>query len=162
MTFKVRRGIETDAEGMARVHFEAVQGTARAFYPPEVIESWAQLPDQPRQEQFRRAISGGEEVFVVAEGDEGIVGFGSLAPGLQELRAVYVDPRVGRRGAGGRILAELERLAADHGIHVLHLDSSLNAEAFYARHGYEVVGRGTHRLSSGSEMACVSMRKDEI
>jgi hypothetical protein len=37
--------------------------------------------------------------------------------------------------------------------------ASINAEAFYARHGFAVVERGTHRLHSGVEMACVRMRK---
>ncbi|MCO6441650.1 MAG: GNAT family N-acetyltransferase [Nitrococcus mobilis] len=84
---------------------------------------------------------------------------GSIAPRLHELRAVYVDPRVGRCGIGGRILEELERLALAHGIPALHLDSSVNAEAFYSQNGYEVVEKGVHRLSGGAEMACVRMKK---
>lgn len=155
----MRRGTETDAEGMSRVHFEAVRRTASAFYSSEVIESWAHTPDDVRREQFRRAIAGGSELFVVAEAEGGVVGFGSIVPGLHELRAVYVDPRVGRCGIGGRILKELERLALTQGIPALHMDSSVNAEAFYSQNGYEVIEKGAHRLSDGTEMACVRMKK---
>jgi hypothetical protein len=35
----------------------------------------------------------------------------------------------------------------------------VNAETFYAKHDYEVGARGTHRLRSGHEMACVKMQK---
>lgn len=57
MAVRVRRGTETDAEGMSRVHFEAVRQTAAAFYPSELIKSWTHTPDDTRQEQFRRAIA---------------------------------------------------------------------------------------------------------
>ena len=158
----IRPAVAGDSEGIARVHFEAVRGTASASYPPEVIESWGRPPDDSRRELFRATIAGGEELVVVAETDGAVVGFGSIVPALQELRAVYVDPRAGRRGVGGHIVAELERLARARRLPELHLVASLNAEAFYTRHGYEVVERGIHRQSSGTEMACVKMKKSLV
>jgi putative acetyltransferase len=64
-----------------------------------------------------------------------------------------------RRGVGSGILVRLEQLALGHGVEELRLDSSLNAEAFYQRHGYEVVERGVHRLGTGREMAAIKMKK---
>ena len=75
------------------------------------------------------------------------------------LRAVYVHPRVGRRGVGAKILEQLEQAAVDLRLPELELEASLNAEAFYRRHGYEVLKRAIHRLASGHGMACVKMRK---
>jgi hypothetical protein len=41
----------------------------------------------------------------------------------------------------------------------LHLTSSLNAEGFYAAHGYEVRERGEHTLRTGYRLAAVKMHK---
>jgi hypothetical protein len=35
----------------------------------------------------------------------------------------------------------------------------VNAEAFYRRAGYEIVGQGVHLLGGGIEMASVKMRR---
>jgi putative acetyltransferase len=157
--FRLRPGIEADAEGMSRVHFGAVRVTAAPFYPSDVIESWSRQPDETRHQQFRDAIAKGDEMFVVSYNASEMAGFGSLAPASAEIRGVYVDPRFDRRGIGSSILRELERMAAQRGIQGLHLDASVNAESFYARHGYEAVARGTHTLGRGTPMASVRMRK---
>jgi putative acetyltransferase len=159
---RLRPGTEADAPGISTVHFEAIRGTAAAFYPPEIIDSWSRAPDEARFEQLRRSIAGGEAMFVVADDDGDVLGFGSVVPSSHELRAVYVHPRAGRRGIGARILEQLEQLAIARGVPELHLDASLNAEAFYARHGYQVIERGIHRLANGVEMACVKMRKSLV
>jgi putative acetyltransferase len=156
---RVRSASGADAEAIICTHFAAVHQTASEFYPPEVLNSWSRQPDEARYEQIRRAIAKGDELFVVAEDASGVVGFGSIVPSLQELRAVYVHPRLARRGVGARILQELEALAvATHCGH-LQMDASVNAEVFYSRHEYEVVSRGVHRLASGHEMACTKMMK---
>jgi putative acetyltransferase len=142
------------------VHFEAIRGTAAGFYPPEVIEGWAPPVDDGRREQFRRALASGDERFFVAEHAEAVVGFGSIVVSLHEFRSLYVHPHFGRRGIGGAILRELERLASRRGLSTLHLTATVNAEAFYARHGYCVLGRGIHRASTGAELACVRMQKN--
>jgi len=159
MDVDIRPAVVADATAIIDVHFAAVHQTAASFYPRAVLDSWSREPDEGRYEQIRRATANGEELLVVAEDASGIVGFGSIMPTLQELRAVYVHPRAGRRGIGSRILIQLEQLAVDRGVFQLQLDASVNAEAFYRRAGYEIVERGVHRLSSGHEMACFKMKK---
>src|SRR5512134_1078711 len=100
------------------------------------------------------------EFILVAETAAGVVAFGSIVPQLRELRAVYVHPDAGRRGIGSQVLGELERLALESGVSQLHVDASINSEAFYQRAGYEVVGRGLHGFRTGHEMACVKMVKN--
>ena len=39
------------------------------------------------------------------------------------------------------------------------MDASLNAEEFYLIHGFAVVERGEHTLTTGTRMRCVKMRK---
>ena len=155
----VRPAVDTDAEPIVHTHFAAVHQTASDFYPPEVLESWSRQPDETRYQQIRQAIAKADELFLVAEDGSGVVGFGSIVPELHELRALYVHPRIARRGVGANLLVHLERLAVSRQCAYLQMEASVNAEAFYGRHGYEVVERGVHRLSSGHEMACVKMKK---
>jgi putative acetyltransferase len=156
---EIRPATAADAVAIIDLHFAAVHETAAAFYPHEVLDSWSRLPDEARYQQIRDAIAKGEELFVVAQDASEVVGFGSIMPSLQELHAVYVHPKVGRRGIGSRILIQLEHLARERGVLQLQMDASVNAEAFYQHAGYEVVERGVHRLSGGHEMACVKMKK---
>jgi putative acetyltransferase len=158
-TIHIRSASPTDAAAIIRTHFAAVHETASEFYPAEVLNGWSPEPDEARFEQIRQAIAKGDELFVVAADASGVVGFGSIVPSLQELRAVYVHPRIARRGVGASILQELERLAVEDDCVQLQMDASVNAEAFYSRCGYEVVSRGVHRLASGHEMACTKMKK---
>jgi putative acetyltransferase len=157
---EIRPATLADAEAIVAVHFAAVHHTAAAFYPPDVLDRWSRQPDERRFEQIRRAVARGEELLVVARDSSGVVGFGSIVPSLQELHAVYVHPRAGRRGIGARILVELERLAIERGVVRLQMEASVNAEAFYQRGGYEVVERSVFPLGGGIEMASVKMKKE--
>jgi putative acetyltransferase len=146
---------------MLTVHRAAVRGTAARWYEADVIEAWAPHALQAaRIEELSRRIESGEERAVVARDASGaIIGFGSIAPDARELRAVYVAPDHGRAGVGGAILRELEVQARRHGLVELAMDASLNAEAFYRRHGFASVGRGEHVLRGGQRMACIRMHK---
>jgi putative acetyltransferase len=156
---RIRPADPADAADVGEVLFEAIRQTAAASYPAEVIASWATPVDAGRIEQIRQAIAGRDELCLVAEHEAKVVGFGSIVPAAGELRAVYVHPAVGRSGVGSALLLELEQLARARGLPELHMDASINAEAFYAHHGYLVVARGVHHMSSGGQMACVKMRK---
>ena len=156
---EMRAATANDAIAIIDLHFAAVHQTAATFYPPEVLESWSSQPSDVRYQQIRQAVEKGDELFVVAEDASGVIGFGSIVPSLNELRAVYVHPRAGRRGIGSRILLQLECLAVNRGVLQLQMDASVNSEAFYRRAGFEIVERGVHRLRSGREMACVKMKK---
>ena len=113
---KIRPGTAGDAKVIIDVHYAAVHQTAATSYPVEVLDSWSRRPDEARYQQIRGAVAKSEELFVVADDSSGVIGFGSIVPNSSELCAVYVHPKLGRRGIGSRILAELERLAVDRGM----------------------------------------------
>lgn len=155
----MRRAVTADAEAIVRTHREAVCNTARHHYPPDVLEAWALSLTDESYHRVREEIADEEMVIVVAEANSCIAGFGMIVPADEELRAVYVDPAFGRHGVGTAVLKCLEEQARERGLAVLHLSSSLNAAAFYEKHGYVVIQRATHRLRFGHEMACVRMTK---
>ena len=58
-----------------------------------------------------------------------------------QVRFMAVDPAWACKGLGSRILAELERRAVEKGAERVVLNSRDEAQKFYRRHGYEVVGK---------------------
>ena len=156
---RVRLAKPADAARVTSVHHAAVHTTAAVTYPADILDHWSGPVTPRRIENLRAIIVGGEETVLVAEIDGEILGFGSVVPSNNELRAVYVDPGAGRHGIGTRLVEALEAIAVRRGIGHLDLDSSLNAEQFYHRLGYRVRSRGTREITSGVQMPCVHMRK---
>jgi putative acetyltransferase len=150
-----------EARLFLEVHHAAVRGLAAGAYPPDVVEAWAPLP------VTAEAVAGflanrDREVRLVASLAGAVVGAGAFVPGTAELRACYVAPAAARRGVGSALVRAIERFAADGGLAFLELDSSVNAEPFYAALGYEVRWRGEHVLRSGLRMACARMRSRRL
>ena len=86
-------------------------------------------------------------VFVVATSDGDPVACGGvqqIAPGVAEIKRMWVDPEWRGAGLGSRMLAHLEERARDLGHHRVHLDSNgtlVEAIALYAKAGYQPVAR---------------------
>lgn len=148
-----------DAAGIVKVHYAAVHQTAKLFYSEDVINGWSRPIDNARIEQFQRTVENPDEWLIVAKQNNLVVGFGSIVTKNNELRALYVHPSFGRRGIGAKILTILERQARSLELMYLQMNASINAEAFYRKHGFEVTEYTTHQLGSGQKMACVKMRK---
>lgn len=149
----VRQATERDAEGILEVHVRSVSEICGSHYPPEQIDEWA---GSKTAEFFRASMAEGE-VFVVAEADSRIVGFGVLADA--ELRALFVDPQNTGKNIASQILEMLEQMAIEMGLRELHLKASLNAVEFYRRKGYHGEKPVGHELASGTKMACIAMSK---
>ncbi|CAF1173222.1 unnamed protein product [Adineta steineri] len=154
----------SDVKNILGIHYAAVHGsTTSNFYSQNILQSWSpSTRDERRLKQLHQAIRDNTEIIIVAESTATgmIMGFGSVVPSQQELRAVYVDPTFARQGVGTKIITSLEELAVHHVAHKLHLDASLNAESFYCHHGYSIVERAIHRLNSGIDMDCIKMSKE--
>ncbi len=155
----IRAANAADAKSILEVHRAAVLQTAAHQYASDILTAWAAPLDPGNVERMAGIITSQLEVILVAESDRQIVGFGSIVPANSELRAVYVHPDFGHAGIGDRLLTALEDLARQHRLTELTMDASLNAENFYAKHGFVAVERGDHVLRGGTLMACVKMRK---
>ncbi len=157
----VREMRPEDARAFLEVHHAAVRGTAAKDYPLAVIDGWAPMPLADDAIERVRA-NHDHEYRLIAEMDGRVVGIGSLVFENFELRACYVAPEAGRKGVGSALVREIERAARKKGLLFLELDSSVTAEPFYRREGYEVSERGEHILRNGQRMACVKMRKSLV
>jgi len=153
----VRVASREDLRAFIDIHHRSVHGLASGHYPPEVLEAWAPPMTEGEWQRFEANTDG--EIRLLAELDGKAVGIGALVVADAELRACYVVPEAARKGVGSALVAEIERLARAHGLLQLSLQASVNAEPFYAAHGYEVAERGEHVLRNGRRMAAVQMTK---
>ena len=159
MEITLRPFVAGDAEAVLRVHYAAVHETGASHYDQETRQQWSPPVGSERIAEYLRRIAAEEQVTLVALHNEAIVGFGTVVPAINELRAVYVLPSCGRRGVGSQLLRAVEQLARNRNLNELRLDSSLNAEAFYLAQGYKSTDRRRIELRSGLSIATVQMNK---
>lgn len=146
-----------DAEKFLQLHHAAVHASASADYAPDVLDAWAGPVTAARIENYKKTAD--EEIRIGAFDGATMAGLGVLAPNTGEVRACYVHPDYGRMGVGRRIVDALEQIASGMGLGSLTLDSSINAEKFYASMDYETVLRTSHQLPDGSFMPMIKMQK---
>lgn len=79
------------------------------------------------------------------------------SPAEAQVRYMAVAPEAQGRGLGSAILRELERRARAAGAQSIVLNARENAQPFYARHGYKVVGSAPTLYDA---IKHVRMRKD--
>jgi putative acetyltransferase len=157
VSITVREMQPEDARRFLEIHHAAVRGIAAKDYSASVVEAWARPITDQVLERF--LANRDRELRLVAELDGEMVGIGAIVVGNSELRACYVAPNAARRGVGSALVTDIERLAREHGLDHLQLESSVTAEPFYSALGYQVEGRGEFLLAPGVSMAAVKMRR---
>jgi GNAT superfamily N-acetyltransferase len=90
-------------------------------------------------EHFARWLAAPDNALLVAELDGVVRGVGNLAR-TGKIHLCYVEPGFERCGIGGAMLSALEARARAWGLSELSLESSRNAQGFYARCGYQPAG----------------------
>jgi putative acetyltransferase len=123
-----------DARAIHDLHTRCLRALWPSHYSIAQIEGWmsGRTPDG-----YLPAIGRGE--MFVAEDDSGLLGFGHAAPGA--IKAVYVEPERAGTGVGAAILHHAIARASAGSPTEITLTSTLNAEGFYARFGFEPVER---------------------
>jgi N-acetylglutamate synthase-like GNAT family acetyltransferase len=154
----IRRATPDDAEGILKAHRDAVYAKGTKHYTPEQIADWAAAQSPERIASERLKLADPAVITHVAEYKGAIVGFCMVIPAKNELGAVYVAPGPWR-GVGSKLLAKAEVTARELHVEKLSCDSSLNAEDFYRKHGFEFVEYTMHRMKNGGEVSCVKMTK---
>ncbi|WP_027547524.1 GNAT family N-acetyltransferase [Bradyrhizobium sp. WSM2254] len=137
MDCTIRPALDDDADDISGVILRALRETNATDYSDEIIERVERSfsPDAVRE------LIGKRTVFVAILGGR-VVGTASLDGSV--VRTVFVAPDVQARGIGKLLMAEIERTARDRDISALTVPSSITAEAFYARLGFNAVRDSYH------------------
>ena len=116
----VRRAVDADVDALVRIQSDTWRAAYADLVPAEAL---AQLTSPDARAAWRAAVGagGGHHVFVAAEGDW-TVGFcaaayygGENGTAIAEVSTLLVEPRWGRRGHGGRLLAAAAEALRGHG-----------------------------------------------
>lgn len=128
LIMQIRTATTNDSEEMHRIHTSAVLTTCKPFYTNVQIDSWL---SGRSPEGYHEAINKGD--MYVAQEDGAVVGFGHAVPG--EVVAVFVDPEFHKKGIGQLLLNHGLEIALK-GHNKVRIESTVNAQSFYERHGF--------------------------
>lgn len=158
-SFEIRSADADDAAHILDMHHDSVHKLAKTHYPQNKLDSWSPPPTPERIHKLADKLHSGEELGFVAEHKDKIIGYGALVPDGKEVRAVYVSPEWAHQGVGKALLTQIMKKAiSEFGIEQLTLSSSLNAIAFYQRHGFEIIEMRDHCMQSGDSLKSAYMR----
>lgn len=145
----VRDATAADAASIARVARDSWTETYRDIFEPAFIEDFLAraYATDALAAAAKRATARDDAHFLVAERDATVIAFAQYGVGPRgpELFRIYADPAHYGTGAGTALVEELHRRLAGHvdGYVVDVHSRNARGRAFYARHGFVVIGEGT-------------------
>lgn len=142
-----------DTDWVWHVRNEAILVGCAKVYDAKILASWT--PDAVPA-GFSELVANG---FYGINIDNELAAVGMLDEHNRKIEGLFVLPEHMGLGLGKQLLSYLEQLALEHRITELHLDASLNAEAFYQRCGYQSLRRETYHSPSGISLPSVLMHK---
>lgn len=149
-TFNLRPAQAGDGQAVFEVTRDSVRELAKGSYSAEQIAGWM---GERTAETYEKLIAGGR--MVVAEQDGRIVGFVDAEPG--EVTRLFLLADAAGFGLGKKLLEigiANARLGHDGPI---KLESTLNAEGFYARHGFRPIERSFFSHGVGGDPIAIVM-----
>ncbi|MFB2976486.1 GNAT family N-acetyltransferase [Microseira sp. BLCC-F43] len=153
MDFQIRLSKPEDSKKIIELQTSSLR-TLSASYNSTQIESLVRSQASVRFAQ--------EEIEVVAEHKNDIVGFASLLVQSSQIAGVYVDPDFVRQGIGTQLLETVEQIAIDKGNKVTHVISALDTVNFYQSVGYKI-NRESGFYSEGKFwIPCIILEKELI
>jgi len=102
------------------------------------------------------------QFVLVAEIDSCGVGFGTLDCSTGEITGMFILPAYVRQGIGTCILNALLTEAHRIGLSQVWCQSSLFAEAFYQKAGFQSGQKGKHQFRSGQKIDYIPMSKSLV
>ncbi len=155
MSFAIRRMSPDDADGMHRVHTQAVTDVCAAFLKPAAVTAW--LHGRTPEKYVQAADTGGEAFWIAALEDGSVIGFASWRK--DELASLFVDPAWHGQGVGRALFDACEAEAAKSGHALRRLVAAVNAVTYYEALGFHAV-RETYRVKNGHRIPQIEMTRD--
>lgn len=125
----IRNALSTDADAISVVIMAALRESNAQDYSPDII---SQVQQSFSPSAISRFLSQ-RQVFVACI-DGQVVATGSLDQNT--VRSLFVDPIFQSKGIGSRLMTTIESKAAQSGVKLLRVPSSITAEGFYRSLGY--------------------------
>lgn len=139
-----RKANPADAETVFNITKASIAGLSRGCYTPAQIENWM----GQRTPRFYEDLIAKGRMTVCLRGHV-VVGFVDAEPG--EVTRLFVLPETAGTGLGERLLDIGVAEARLGHTGPIRLEATINAEGFYARHGFRSIGRGQFSHGLGGE-----------
>ena len=153
----IRKIKATDKETILSIHKQSVYGICKKCYTEKEMEAWT---NNFTPEMFDKGIKDQNNIGVVAQDLNKVVGYGFFNAVDKELKALYLLPEYIKQGVGKKILLRLEEMAKEKNINKLTLKSTINAVNFYQSFGYKKIKEDKFPINEKIFLDCVSMEKE--
>ena len=134
MNISIRPAIAEDAREIANVTSASTRILLDGDYTEEQIEI---LIDYCNADFYLNTMQNDSSTILVAETEEKIVGFGSIASNGRAIGDLFLLPEYTRQGVGTLLLEPLEQIALQKQVPRLWVMSSLTAQPFYSSRGFK-------------------------
>ena len=139
-----------DADAIVQLQLVSIKTLCIQDYSTEQLQ--ALLKSKSRHRYW-------EETIFIAEIGKTIAGFAALQKYNHLITAMFVHPQYVRQKIGTKLLSYLEQIAITKKTKKLLVYSSLTAEKFYTRNGFDTVGRYNVLLPDRVAFPSVKMTK---
>ena len=146
----IRRGVESDAESLFRIHVDAVESQCAATYSEEQIRRWFEGRNAA---EYVGHLSRGR--IWVATAAELLLGFTECWPG--HIDRMFVSRWAAGRGVGGNLIRFALTRAFSEGFAAVKIEATLNAQPFYEKHGFRKNSNSSFVQTSGIVIETVLM-----
>jgi len=149
----IRKAVEGDAQAIYELRSRAILEECAGHYSAEQLSLWT------KGGVSESLIEDIVNSFYVSEIDGQVIGSGKLTVETRMLDAIFVEPQFFGKGAARLMVSFLEKLALEHGLTSIKLESTLNAASFYRRCGFIGDEISTYHSPRGISLYCVPMQK---
>ncbi|MDZ7961891.1 MAG: GNAT family N-acetyltransferase [Aulosira sp. DedQUE10] len=102
------------------------------------------------------------EIILVAEYKNEIVGFASLLNQQSRIGGIYVNPNFVRQGIGTKMLIAIEEIAIQNRYKLIDVISSLSSVDFYQSNGYQIIRESNFYCENNVCITCVNLEKQLV
>jgi GNAT superfamily N-acetyltransferase len=148
----IRKFTQSDLGAVRKLIFDTIDVCYRDDYCQEAIKFFK---DWHCDEHILKDARAGYMIVLVEDGK--IVGTGTINDG--EIKRVFVEPAMQRKGFGKLIMQKLEEQANLEGLDVVRLDASLPSEKFYDLLGYVTIKKTFRNVENGKKLDYYIMEK---
>lgn len=153
----IRLSTNKDSQEVYKLHVESIKFYCSTHYSPQAIGDWIKIKTIKEY-----SCDQSDRLIFIVEEKKHILGFGMLNTQKNSIESLYVKPYRSGQGIGTALLKHIEKMACEHKIEELLLHSTLNAVAFYRARGYQDEEETVFKLSTGTELDCITMTKKLI
>ncbi len=151
----LRQAIESDVENITQLFFDTIQNINIRDYSQEEVDDWSSW--KVDIDKWKEKMQ--EQYFVVAEINNKIIGFSSLAKdGYLDFMFVHKDNQ--GQGVARALLSEIERKAMEQNNNMIYSDVSITAKGFFESKGF-IVERQQLKKSKQKELINFRMIKNK-